>query len=378
MREVLTYKRKWLIMLLPLSYLILFIARKNPDIVEHILIHNLYRWISLGINSITGLFPFSVGELLIPIILIIAILILIRSVIHFIKQTKNRKSILTKFILNTVCLFSVIFFIYTTLCKVNYYRYPISYYSGLTIEKSTVEELYQLCIKLADQANHLRSQIQYEDENGITMVTKNGLKKDFQQVSKTAKESYQNISKQYPILGGSYSGPKPMIFSELMSYMETTGIFFTFTMESNVNINVPEYTIPSTIAHELAHLRGFMKEDEANYIAYITCMQSDDIAFQYSGAMDGLIYATNQLYQQDKTLYLKVRDQYSPAVLRDLKASSTYWTPYRDNPVGKVADKINDTYLKSNNHPDGVKSYGQMVDLLLAEYRKENPPTNTN
>ena len=36
----------------------------------------------------------------------------------------------------------------------------------------------------------------------------------------------------------------------------------------------------------------------------------------------------------------------------------------------KVADKINDTYLKLHGEEDGVQSYGRMVDLLLAVYRK--------
>jgi hypothetical protein len=37
--------------------------------------------------------------------------------------------------------------------------------------------------------------------------------------------------------------------------------------------------------------------------------------------------------------------------------------------VAEKADAVNNTYLKSNNQEDGVKSYGRMVDLLLAERR---------
>ena len=35
----------------------------------------------------------------------------------------------------------------------------------------------------------------------------------------------------------------------------------------------------------------------------------------------------------------------------------------------EVSDKVNDTYLKLNDQQDGVRSYGKMVDLLLA-YRR--------
>jgi hypothetical protein len=33
---------------------------------------------------------------------------------------------------------------------------------------------------------------------------------------------------------------------------------------------------------------------------------------------------------------------------------------------------MNDSYLKANSQQDGVKSYGRMVDLLLAEYKQAN------
>ncbi|WP_276929276.1 DUF3810 family protein, partial [Herbinix luporum] len=48
-----------------------------------------------------------------------------------------------------------------------------------------------------------------------------------------------------------------------------------------------------------------------------------------------------------------------------------YWAKYEDTVVSTVSNKINDTYLKANAQSDGVKSYGRMVDLLLAKYRKD-------
>ena len=37
--------------------------------------------------------------------------------------------------------------------------------------------------------------------------------------------------------------------------------------------------------------------------------------------------------------------------------------------MGEIADKVNDAYLKANDQADGTKSYGRVVDLLLAEYK---------
>lgn len=66
-----------------------------------------------------------------------------------------------------------------------------------------------------------------------------------------------------PPLPAGYGQPKPVMASRLMSYGNITGIYIPFTCEANVNIDVPDYSIPATMCHELTHLRGYMREEEA-------------------------------------------------------------------------------------------------------------------
>jgi hypothetical protein len=157
-----------------------------------------------------------------------------------------------------------------------------------------------------------------------------------------------------------------------MSYTEITGIFIPFTMEANVNVDIPDYSIPATMLHELAHIRGFMREDEANYIAYLAGMESDNPDLKYSSTMLALVYSGNALYEQDTELYFKIREQYSEGVVKDIRANSAYWQQYEDTVISTISNKINDTYLKANAQLDGVKSYGRMLDLLLAKYREDH------
>jgi hypothetical protein len=56
-------------------------------------------------------------------------------------------------------------------------------------------------------------------------------------------------------------------------------------------------------------------------------------------------------------------------VKNDLMYSSNYWKQF-ETKVAEISNKVNDSYLKANNQDDGVKSYGRMVDLLLAYYSK--------
>ena len=96
-----------------------------------------------------------------------------------------------------------------------------------------------------------------------------------------------------------YSPPKPVLASELMSCANIGGMFFPFTMESNINVDNPFFVVPWTMTHELAHQCGFMREDEANFIAYLACKQSDDALMRYSGYLLAYDNAVSALRKVD-------------------------------------------------------------------------------
>ena len=110
-----------------------------------------------------------------------------------------------------------------------------------------------------------------------------------------------------------------------------------------------------------------MREDEANFISYLGCINSGFDDFAYSGTMLALVYSMNTLYLEDREAYKNLYGLYSEDVKSDLKYSSNYWSQF-DTKVAEVSSKVNDSYLRANNQKDGVKSYGRMVDLLLSYY----------
>lgn len=366
MKKVLSYKRIYLLGLAPISLLLTLTAKNSSYFAEEIFAKHIYQWLSQIISSVTGLLPFSLGELLVAAAPFVILAILLQFLIKMIIDKRNRGERLVKGIMNVLCTGSILWFAFTMLAGINYYRYSFSFYSNLVIQESSVDELCALTGMLVQNANELRSQITSTDETGAYQMSMN-----VYELARLADEAYSSLSKEYPILGGSYAAPKPVFLSKLMSATEITGIFFPFTMEANVNVDVPDFSIASTMLHELAHLRGFMREDEANYLSYLAGMESDNAELQYSSTMLALIVAGNALYEQDPDLYFKLREEYSEGVLNDLRANSSYWVKYEDTVVSTVSNRINDTYLKVNAQTDGVKSYGRMLDLLLAKYRQE-------
>lgn len=348
------------------SLFLLWLTRQNQDIAEKVFARGFYKYYAFLLSRVTQIVPFSLMELGIVLAPFLAVFILVFFLYKLIKS-RNQVKYLKRCLFTVLWTGSIVFFWLTITCNVNYNRYTFGEISGLTIQEASAEELYELCLKLADEAGALRAQLHQEDETGAFRLMNSSVK----DMSKTAGRAYKALNQEYGVFDFAAARTKPVFFSKFMSYTDLVGIYCPFTMETNVNMDVADYSIPSTMCHELAHYFGYMREDEANFIGYLACMASDSLEFQYSGTLLALIHAGNQLSSADGEAYAALWLTYSDAVERDLIENSRYWDKLKTSKVREVSTGINDAYLKANNQADGVKSYGRMVDLLLAYYRNE-------
>lgn len=358
-------KRLWMLLLFPLALLLLAVAKRSVYFTEEIFAKGIFHIYSQVFSFVTGLVPFSLAEMGILLGIVLIPALLIWRVVVYVKRNGERIYLITADLLSLLCLGALVYFMLVMGCSVNYYRKPVADYLGLTVRDSSVEELYNLHAELAERTSAVREQLTLEDADGVYRLSVSKA-----ELAKWCDDTYDTLAKDHEVFHGVYPRPKRILFSAAMSRTELTGVYVPFTMEANVNVDVPEYSIASTMCHELAHLRGFIREDEANYIAYLACMASDNPELQYSGLMEALILSGNALYGKNPDLYYEIRAGYDEGVNRDLAANSAYWAQFHNTKISNTTEKLNDTYLKANNQADGVQSYGRMVDLLLAEYRK--------
>lgn len=295
-------------------------------------------------GRITGVIPVSVVELGIYGSVIGGVLYIY---LHF-RET-------FRLFCSAVLLLSALFLLFTLNCGINYYRRPFSSYLDLEVKASSKEELFDLCSALTDRVNELR--LQTDGTGAVMMLNKEGV------------SAMHQLGDQYPQLSGFYPRPKPVLWSYLLSVQQLCGVYSPFTIEANYNKVMPAYNIPHTICHELSHLKGFMREDEANFIGYLACISSDQLEFQYSGYLTGWVYATNALAKVDMEEYMSLFGDLDPLVLQDLRQNNEFWDRYNGR-TAQVANTLNDTYLKMNAQTDGVQSYGRVVDLMLAYARQ--------
>lgn len=296
------------------------------------------------VGRLTGLLPVSVSELGIYLIPVCTAAALFR-----LRKEKKR------FFSGCFCLAAVLFFLYTVCCGINYFCRPFSSYLEYKAEQYTKQELEELVLWLTEQVN--------ESYTGTGERTQ-------RELARLGVEAMQALGGRHAPLSGYYPRPKPLLFSRLLSVQQLAGIYSPFTVEANYNREMTPYNIPHTICHELSHLKGFMREDEANFIGFLACIGSEDPEYRYSGYLSGWIYAGNALAGVDRKAYLACRERLRPEVDEDLHANSAFWYQF-ESQISEAAETLNDTYLKANRQTDGVLSYGRVVDLMLAWYQAE-------
>lgn len=340
------------------SALLMILAARTANFAEWYSEH-IYPIAVESIGRVCGMIPFSVSEIGIYILILAFLITLIRMIVKSVHSHTLR--VLPGWLSGVLLAIGILAFLYTACCGINYHRKSFSEEAGIVTYEYSADELKDICIWLTEEINVRAKEVE-RDENGLLELEASEREGGI--------EAMQSLAEEFPVLEGYYPQPKALIISEILSYQGLTGIYLPFTVEANYNGDMPAYDKPFTVCHELSHLRGFMEEQEANFIAFLACISSERADFQYSGYLSGWVYCMNALYRADYESWQAVRGLLDEAAEPDLTANNEFWDRY-EGTISETAERINDTYLKANGQADGVKSYNRMVDLIVAYFGNE-------
>ena len=342
------------------------ITQYFPHQLLQIYSHRLNKITIQGLSRFTGLLPFSVMEGLIYMLGLGLIYYVVSAIFECLKHKNKALTILKWRVLNIASILAVFYFAFMILWGLNYNRPPLAEEIQLETVEPTTENLIALTRLLTDHTNAARELV-LEDEKGVFTTNQH-----YREVFNRAPLGFEVLGQveEFAFLAGTYGQPKPIFASSLMNYTFITGIYSPFTGEANLNVAVPETTLLFTTLHEMAHQRGIAPEDETNFIAYLVSLAHPDADFQYAGYFNALAYARSALRRADPDALLELNDLLSPGVIQDINNESEFWLSYQ-GPIEATFNQINETYLKSNGVLDGVQSYNQVVNLLLAHYHDE-------
>jgi len=132
------------------------------------------------------------------------------------------------------------------------------------------------------------------------------------------------------------------------------GMFNPFGHEALVIRGPLPFELPFLMSHEIAHVRGIANEGEANLVALLATLASDDPRFQYSGWLYLWGYLQNP------------RSKLDPGPTADLLAIRDRILANRIRMISNVQTTLLDAHLKANAVPGGIRSYSDFVKLAIA------------
>ncbi len=144
-----------------------------------------------------------------------------------------------------------------------------------------------------------------------------------------------------------------------------TGIYFPFVGEAHCDASQASIPLVFTLAHELSHGYGVTDEGEANFIAWHSLYHSKNLLYRYIAGFELMKEILIEIRNRDYDHYLDKRDELPFWVKEDLnfvRQNALSYPPL----FPKFSYAMNDAYLKSQGVSEGIDSYDEMLNLVLA------------
>lgn len=339
-----------------ISLIIFEIAKRNVDFAEWMTSNPGY-FIRRALAFVSNVIPFSLGEILV----VLSPLIVISVIITAAKKKGARARV--RFLAGFLAIVSLFYTSYVFMLGVGYQRTKLNSRLGIPVAEITEQTLTDTMLALKAECEALLDEISFEDGgSSVSDIS-------FDETCDEILLGYERLEGDYPELDIKTfdSRAKQVYLSKGLTAFEISGVYTFFTGESNVNVYYPEYGIPFTMAHELAHQRGIARENEANFVAFLACIRADSAYVRYSAYMNMFEYVSSALSRTNKEKFREVYSSVDGRMKGEISAFNDFYYAHKNELMSKISDFLNDNYLKASG-TEGIISYGLVVELCVAYY----------
>jgi hypothetical protein len=326
-----------------------------PQLVEPLYSEGFYRFSSVVQRFISSLVPFALGDFL----YLLLILYILRALYRFYKKIRQKRLAQSDRVhvpLQVLHFMLVLYLLFKILWGLNYSRIPVARQLGIGNEKYNTKELVLLGKYFITRLNAL------QHHRRATYTTR--------QLQTEAKLAYDKMREKNAFF--SYHSPavKPVLNSWVVTKIGIEGYYNPLSGEANVNMRLPETSLPFVSCHEIAHQLGLAREDEANLLGYLTAINSDNPDFRYSAAYNMLKSILFEIRVKSPEDYEALYQTINQVTLKDIQNDRDFWQKYNSD-MYLYFGLAFDRFLKLNNQPKGTDSYQDIVLWLYNIHKSE-------
>ncbi len=155
--------------------------------------------------------------------------------------------------------------------------------------------------------------------------------------------------------------PKPTLSDPFMVATGTSGYINPLALDVHLASDLLWFERPFALSHEWSHVAGYAREDEANFLAIVSCLRSNDPVVRYSGWLELFLYLPPETRYSQKT--------FAPQVWQDFAAMRERNRRHINVSLANFSWRAYNTYLKSNHVVSGVENYDEVTRLFLGTSR---------
>lgn len=294
-----------------------------------------------GISTIALPLPFSLGDVVGLAFVALAIAALVRG--HFLKKRAGFARALIETVLDLAAIAAVVTIWFYASWGWGYSRSPVEARVSYDASRANTAALEAL---RGDAIAHM---------NALAPAAHSAQRPFDRDALRTAWDPVvQRIGDRWrPNVGRT----KTSLAAPLMNANGTSGFINPLTLESQLATDLLWFELPFTTAHEWSHAAGYNREDEANYIAVVSCLRDTDVVAQYSGWLELFLYLPPRKQYAKRTFVPQVWADFAA-----LRARNAHFINVR---FSQISWHAYNSYLKSNRIASGVQNYDEVTRLML-------------
>jgi hypothetical protein len=286
------------------------------------------------------------------------------TVVLWTVRVRNRKTGITStlggLVFDTTAIAAVLYLWFLGSWGLNYQRQPLRNQLDFREDRITREALRDLAARTVDSLNSLHGSAHAAGWPELAS-TPAALDAAFVQAQRDLALSWTTRPAR----------PKRTLLNFYFTRVSIDGMTDPFFLETLTNQTLLPFERAATVAHEWSHLAGYADESEANFVGWLVCMRGTE-PLQYSGWLS--LYGTifNALPRSDRD-EIAARLEKGPRT--DLEAIAARIRRYQIRAASRAGYALYDRFLKANRVEAGVRSYGEVLRLLLGtKFNEDGSP----